>query len=69
VVQTVLVLLLLGEAVWSLRSPGDTLAAAMVVIMVAAGQVAGFCVLGACLAGLVTFAELLLRSLSPATPP
>src|SRR5262249_39163762 len=69
VVQAVLILLLLVEAAWSVMVSGGTTGAAAVTGLVAAGQVAGFCLLGACIAGLVTFAELLLRSLAPAAPP
>jgi serine/threonine protein kinase len=68
-VQVVLILLLLVEAAWSVLASGGPGAAAPVAGLVAAGQVAGFGLLGACVAGLVTFAELLVRSLSPAAPP
>jgi serine/threonine protein kinase len=69
VVQAVLILILLAETGWSVRGSGGPVAAAAAAALVAAGQVAGFCLLGACIAGLVTFAELLLRSLAPAAPP
>jgi hypothetical protein len=68
-VEAILILLLLAETVWSSLSGGGNLLDAVGVGVAAAVQVIGFCLLGACLAGLVTFVELLLGSLSPAAPP